>query len=69
MTNLLDQKTDKEMLNSLLAEIAKASNEIKCAKQDIAKVESRLSFAIVLTNEMCQRIPHRKENLNDSEDD
>jgi hypothetical protein len=49
---LLDKKTDKELLDSLMAEVAKSSNEIKCAQQDIAKVQSRLSFALVLINEL-----------------
>ena len=49
---LLDKKTDKELLDSLMAEVAKSSNEIKCAQQDIAKVQSRLAFALVLINEL-----------------
>ena len=54
---LLNEKTDKEVLESILAECAKASNEIRCSKQDIAKVESRLSFLLVLANEMRGRLP------------
>jgi hypothetical protein len=49
---ILDKKSDKELLDSLMAEVAKSSNEIKCAQQDIAKVQSRLAFALVLINEL-----------------
>ena len=53
--NILDQKTDKELEQSLLAEVAKASNEIKCARQDLDKAASRLSFLLVLVNNLINR--------------
>jgi hypothetical protein len=53
--NILDQKTDKELEESLLAEVAKASNEIKCARQDLDKAASRLSFLLVLVNNLINR--------------
>jgi hypothetical protein len=53
--DVLENKTDKELLKSLLAEIAKAQNEIKCARGDIDKAQSRLAFLIVLANEMINR--------------
>jgi hypothetical protein len=53
--NILDQKTDKELEQSLLAEVAKASNEIKCARQDLDKASSRLSFLLVLVNNLINR--------------
>jgi hypothetical protein len=53
--NILDQKTDKELEQSLLAEVAKASNEIKCARQDLDKAASRLSFLLVLANKLIDR--------------
>jgi hypothetical protein len=52
---LLESKTDLELQTSLLAEIAKSSNELRCAKQDLNKIESRLSFALVLLNELRAR--------------
>ena len=53
--DMLDQKTDKELLQSTLAELAKTSNELRCAKQDIAKIANRLSFLLVITNELINR--------------
>ena len=59
MTAILDTKTNRELYDSLLAEAAKSSNELRCAKQDLAKVESRLSFILVLINEMKWREDER----------
>lgn len=53
--DLLENKTDKEILQSILAEIAKAKNELSCAKADIQKAQSRISFLIVAANEMIKR--------------
>ena len=53
--DVLDSKTDKELLESLIAEIAKAKNEIKCARGDLEKAQSRISFLIVLANTMLNR--------------
>jgi hypothetical protein len=53
--DILDSKTDKELLASLLAEIAKAQNEIRCARADIEKAHSRLKFLIVLANTLIDR--------------
>lgn len=53
--NILDQKSDKELQQSLLAEVAKASNEIKCARQDLDKATSRLNFLLVVVNELIKR--------------
>lgn len=53
--DVVDKKTDQELLASLLAEVAKASNEIKCAQADLAKAQSRLSFVLVLTNTLIKR--------------
>ena len=53
--DMLDSKTDKELLQSLLAELAKTSNELRCAKQDIDKITSRLSFLLVVTNKLINR--------------
>lgn len=53
--DILNQKTDQELLQSVLAECAKAKNEIIEAEQDIKKVKNRLSFLIVLANKMLDR--------------
>jgi hypothetical protein len=53
--DILDSKTDKELLKSLLAELAKAKNELACAKGDIDKISSRIGFLLVVTNTMINR--------------
>ena len=41
-----DNKTIQEILSSIEAEIAKAQNEVRCAKGDVEKASSRLAFTI-----------------------
>lgn len=53
--DILDSKSDKELLQSLVAEIAKATNEIKCAKADIDKAQSRIRFLLVLAHTLIDR--------------
>lgn len=53
--DILDNKTDKEILESLIAEIAKAQNEIKCAQGDIQKAQGRIRFLLVLAHELINR--------------
>lgn len=53
--DLLDKKTDEELIRSLLAEAAKARNELRCAQADIDKAQNRLAFVIMLTNNLIQR--------------
>jgi hypothetical protein len=53
--DILDSKTDEELHLSILAELAKTSNELKCAKADIEKISSRLSFLLVITNNLINR--------------
>jgi len=55
LMDMLDNKTDKELLESLVAEIAKATNEIKCARGDIDKAQSRIKFLLVLAHELIYR--------------
>lgn len=52
---MLNSKTDQELLDSLVAEIAKATNELKCARGDIDKVQNRIRFLLVLAHEMINR--------------
>lgn len=53
--DILDKKTDKELYQSILAELAKAQNEIKCARSDIDKATSRIKFLIVVSNTLIER--------------
>jgi hypothetical protein len=53
--DILDSKSDKELLESLIAEIAKATNEIKCAKGDIEKAQGRIRFLLVVAHTLIQR--------------
>jgi len=53
--DVIDDKNDKELLQSMLAEIAKASNEIKCARGDIEKAQSRIKFLTLLIHELIDR--------------
>lgn len=53
--DILDKKSDQELLKSLLAEIAKATNEIRCSQGDLQKAQSRLSFVISVANTLIER--------------
>ena len=52
---ILNNLNDEELNKTLVAEIAKARNELKCAQEDIKKANSRLSFLVALTNELNNR--------------
>ena len=52
---IIDSKTDLELLRSLLAEVAKSTSELRCARSDIEKAQSRLQFTVAVLNEMIQR--------------
>lgn len=54
--DILRDKTDLEIIQSILAEIAKATNEIKCARTDLQKAQGRLAFAIAAANAMIERL-------------
>jgi len=53
--DVLDKKTSTELISSLLGELAKATNELRCAKGDVEKIQNRLNFGIVLVNELIKR--------------
>jgi hypothetical protein len=53
--DILDSKTDKELLQSLIAEIAKATNEIRCARGDIDKAQGRIKFLLVVAHTLMNR--------------
>lgn len=53
--DLLDNKTDEQLLRSLIAELAKAKNELSCARADIDKITSRITFLLVVANTLINR--------------
>jgi len=53
--DMLDKKSDLELLQSLLAEMAKANNEIKCAQADLNKAQNRIKFLLLLANTLIDR--------------
>lgn len=55
LMDLLNDKTDQDLYKSLLAEVAKATSELKCAQNDLHKAQSRLSFVLVLANTLINR--------------
>ena len=52
---ILDDKTDPQLLESLVAEMAKAQNEIACARRDLEKAQGRQKFLLVLAHELISR--------------
>ena len=55
MTDLIDNKSDEELLRSLIAEAAKAMNELNCCQNDIKKAKNRLSFLLMVANKLIDR--------------
>lgn len=55
MKDLIDSKSTRELEQSLLAEVAKASNELRCARNDLDKATNRLSFLLVVINKLINR--------------
>lgn len=51
----LDDKSSEDLIKSILAESAKARNELKCAEGDVEKAQNRLSFILMLVNELLNR--------------
>ena len=53
--DVLDRKTDGELLQSVIAELAKAKNEINTAQRDLQKADSRIRFLLVLAHKLIDR--------------
>lgn len=53
--DVLKELTEKELLQSMLAETAKTLNEINCSIKDVNKARNRLTFQIAVINEMINR--------------
>lgn len=54
--DILDAKSDSELLKSIVAELAKARNEMACAKGDMDKANSRISFLLAVANTVLNRL-------------
>ena len=52
---VVSNKTDREIYQSIIAEIAKSTNELRCLRKDAEKISSRLSFLTVLANDLLDR--------------
>lgn len=63
---ILNTLTDKELQQTVIKEVAKARNELKCAEADMKKANSRLSFLIVLANELIQRTDKQEKRYEDN---
>lgn len=53
--DLLKDKTERQLLESLIAELAKAQNEMKCARGDLEKAQGRQKFLMVVLHELINR--------------
>lgn len=55
MSDILNTKSNTELMQSIIAEVAKANNEISCAERDIKKAHSRMNFLVVIANKLIER--------------
>ena len=53
--DLLDNKREEDLLDAMLPEIAKAQNEIRCARRDLEKATNRMSFILLIVNKLIDR--------------
>ena len=51
----ISDTSTKKILQSLLPELAKSSSELRTARADTSKALDRISFALVLVNELLDR--------------
>jgi hypothetical protein len=65
--DIIDSKNDTELYQSIIAESAKATNEIRCAKADIEKATSRLKFLVMLANKLIERKGDHNGPIKDSD--
>jgi uncharacterized membrane protein (DUF2068 family) len=52
---IFDDKTDDEIYASILAEAAKATAELRCARGDINQADVRLKFILAAINHLQKR--------------
>jgi len=50
-----DRNTTKDILKSLETELAKAVNEVNCAKRDVTKASNRVTFCLTGLHELKNR--------------
>ena len=53
--DLIDTKTDAELIQSVMVELAKSKAELNCARTDINKITSRIGFLLVVVNKLIDR--------------
>jgi hypothetical protein len=53
--DVFNNKTNDELVQSLLAELAKARNELACARGDIDKATGRIAFLLAIANTILNR--------------
>ena len=52
---IFDNKTNEELYASIVAEAAKATHELKCARGDLNQADVRLKFILAAINHLQQR--------------
>lgn len=52
---VLETKSTENLQQTMLAELAKSSSELRCAQRDLEKASNRLGFCLVLLNELIDR--------------
>lgn len=52
---VLQNKSTENLQQTMLAELAKSTNELRCATKDIEKAANRIGFALVILNELLER--------------
>jgi hypothetical protein len=57
---IFDNHTYEEIQRSILAETAKAANELKCAQRDLNQADMRLKFILAAINHLQQRYEDMK---------
>jgi hypothetical protein len=53
--DIINNKSDEDLQKSIICEIAKSKNEIACAKSDLNKATSRLTFVLAIANTLLDR--------------
>lgn len=53
--DILDTKSDSDLMKTIIAELAKARNEMACARGDMDKAASRITFLIAVANTIINR--------------
>ena len=53
--DILENKTNDALLACIIAELAKATNEVKCAQNDLNKAKGRVQFCLAVANELINR--------------